>query len=161
MLSCCGSRSLAELPSGSTPLLADNDLLAALPSSLSLAILSLLPADQRAVAACVSRAWLQLASDIQVWRRLSLTGLRVRCTTVVLRAAAAKAHGTLTALDCAELTVGVHTLLEVATVNASTLRELSVKALYQVGFVSRDAVCQLLTAAPLLEKLEVGFVGGR
>jgi hypothetical protein len=88
-----------------------------------------LPADQRARAACVSCAWRDALADPALWRRLDLTarcGVACRVGDAALRAAAARARGSLEALDVSGHTLTWHVLCAVAAANAASLRELRV-----------------------------------
>jgi hypothetical protein len=88
-------------------------------------ILQRLPADQRARAACVCRAWRVAAADPALWRRLDLTaasGVRCRNTDAALRAAAAR--GGLEVLDVTGRACSLAALRAVVAVNAVSLREL-------------------------------------
>jgi hypothetical protein len=104
--------------------------LTALPHAVALHIVSLLPADARACAACVCRGWCHVVSERSLWTRLNLSpssGVRVRVTDAVLAGAAAKARGQLAALDvrgCGD--VSFDALLGVVHANNGSLRELCV-----------------------------------
>ena len=89
-----------------------------------------LPADARAVCACVSRGCRQAMCDQSLAAFLDLsTSSGVTCTVnnIALRAAAAVAGGRLQMLDVRGRTaVSVAALVSVGAENATTLRELSV-----------------------------------
>ena len=100
-----------------------------LPHAVALHILSFVPADARARAALVCRAWRVTAADARLWTVLDLSpasGVAQPVTDATLRGAAALARGGLTALcldDCRGMSHEAQ--LEVVTANASSLRELS------------------------------------
>jgi hypothetical protein len=102
--------------------------LTSLPHAVALHIVSLLPADARACAACVCRGWGAVLSERSLWTRLDLSassGVRVRVTDAVLAGAAAKARGQLAALDVSGCErVSFDALLAVVRANAGSLREL-------------------------------------
>jgi hypothetical protein len=104
------------------------NLTAALPRPLVLYIFKRLPADQRARAACVCRAWWEAVADPALWLRLDLSaasGVRCRIDKAALRAAAARAHGRLEALDTTECNKLLwNALKHVVNANAASLREL-------------------------------------
>jgi hypothetical protein len=103
---------------------ARRNLTAALPPALFREVLRALPADQRARAACVSRAWRAAVADPAAWTRLDLSGMTCRVDdAAALLAAAARAHGRLEALDVPGR-VTFQALLAVATANAASLRML-------------------------------------
>ena len=91
------------------------------------AIFAFLPADQRARAVCVCRTWREVLADPALWLRLDLTadsGVSCRVDDAALRAACARAHGRLEALD---ITGCVHvrpTTLHQVAANLDALREL-------------------------------------
>jgi hypothetical protein len=128
--------------------------LSPLPHAVVLDIFVRLPADERARAKLVSRGWLSTLSDVCLWMRLDLSrssGVRVRVTNAVLRAAAgfARRAGGLTALDVSDCTGITHAaVLAVVTSNARSLRELRVCG--ELIGVSTTQAEALLRAAPLL-----------
>jgi hypothetical protein len=130
--------------------------LSPLPLALVLHIFSLLPADERARAACVCRGWCHVLLELSLWTRLDLSffgGVTREVTDVVLQAAAAKARGQLAALDvsdCARLSVDA--LLAVVRANAGALRELCVGTRLHAMPQTLNANCAaaLLQAAPQL-----------
>ena len=102
----------------------------ALPDSLALRILGLVPADTRLRCSKVRRDWRRLLSSAAVWSRLDLSP--AGCATchaaseeALLRGFAAKAGGALVSLDVSGRSqLPVAALLEVATANAGTLNTL-------------------------------------
>ncbi len=127
------------------------DAFACLPPAVLLLVFALLPVDARARAAAVCKAWCNALSAGSMWTRLdlSLAGgvARERVTDALLRGAAAKARGGLTALDvsgCEQITHAA--LLEVVTASTGALTELRA--------CGRDRTAKrieaLLAAAPLL-----------
>jgi hypothetical protein len=123
--------------------------LSSLPRALQCEVFARTPVDARARAAAVCKAWCGVLAERSMWTRLdlSLAGgvARERVTDALLRCAAAKAQGGLTALDvtdCRQLTHA--TLLEVLTANAGALTELRMRR------TSIEQVEALLGAAPLL-----------
>ena len=116
-----------------------------------------MPADARARAALVCRAWRDALAEPSVWARLDLlptSGVTVALSEALLRGAAARAHGQLTALSlncCEELPQAA--LLDVVTSNAGSLRELTciskIEAA-QFSILEVFDVEDLLRAAPQL-----------
>jgi hypothetical protein len=102
--------------------------LSPLPLPLVLHIFSLLPADVRARAACVSRGWCATLWELSLWTRLNLSpssGVRVRVMDAVLAGASAKARGQLAALDVSGCDdASFDELLPVVRTNGGALREL-------------------------------------
>ncbi len=127
---------------------------ASLPCALQCEVFARAPVDARARAACVCHAWCEVLFERSLWLRLDLSAAggvaRERVTDALLRGAAAKARGSLTALDvsqCEELTH--EALLEVVTANAGALTELNACCNEHDTFLS-EQVTALLGAAPLL-----------
>ena len=126
-----------------------------LPHAVALQIFAAIPADARARAALVSRAWRDGIAEPSVWTRLDLS--RARGGTIsdaVLRGAAARARGRLTvlAVECAEgAEVSQNALVDVLTAHVGSLRELHLCAndegsrVFSVEYVER-----LVRAAPQL-----------
>jgi hypothetical protein len=128
-----------------------------LPPALVLRVFALLPVDACARAACVSRTWRRaVLAAARVRTRLDLSrssGVSVRVTDAVLRAASGLAHGGLTALDVSgRAEVRPDELLAVVTANAFALTELrACKGAYlELSYAEVEA---LLRAAPLLRVL--------
>jgi hypothetical protein len=131
-----------------------------LPPALVLHIVSLLPVDTRARCAAVSRALRDALSERSAWTRLDLSpssGVTRFVTDTVLRGAASKAGGALTALDvsgCVHITFGA--LMAVVVANSETLRELCAGVRWSVyddgDFATLNAarIERLLFAAPQL-----------
>jgi hypothetical protein len=102
----------------------------ALPDSLALRILSLVPVDTRLRCSEVRRDWRRLLGSAAAWTRLNLSPAgcatcRAASEEVLLRGFAAKAAGALAFLDVsgrAELPVAA--LLDVVAANAATLKTL-------------------------------------
>jgi hypothetical protein len=133
--------------------------LASLPPALTLQIFSLLPVDARARAACLSRGFHAVLSERSAWTRLDLSpssGVKCKVTDALLRAAAAKAGGALTALDvsgCAN--VNFETLLALVQAHSGALRELCAGVRWagcdtEHAIVSPARIQELLLAAPQL-----------
>jgi hypothetical protein len=114
-------------------------------------ILSLLPADERARAACVCRGWRVTLLELSLWTRLDLSpssGVHVRVTDAVLAGAAAKTRGQLAALDVSDCEhVSFDALLAAVQANGGALRELRAGASVTLD---ADRVTSLLLAAPQL-----------
>ena len=138
---------------------------------LALLILRLLPADQRARAALVCRAWRAALSEACAWAVLDVSpasGFAAPLSADTLRLLAARAGGRLAVLNVSGCTdVDLDALLEVATANAATLRELTCVDLLRVGqlrgqlggltyafFLGVDTIEALARAAPQLRVLE-------
>ena len=130
-----------------------------MPHAVALRIFSYVPADERARAALVCRAWHVTVSDPQLWTVLDLSpasGVAQPVSDATLRGAAALAHGGLTALrldGCVELTARAR--LEVVTANACSLCKLSCLIEAEHASLSGDHVVELLVASPQLVAFEV------
>jgi hypothetical protein len=143
----------------------ESSALSPLPHAVVLHIFSLLPADERARAACVCRGWCHVLLERSLWTRLNLSpssGVRVRVTDAVLAGAAAKARGQLTALDvrgCGN--VRFDALLGVVQANAGALRELCA-GVCEYGLLQTldaDRVERLSLAAPQLTACHADVLG--
>jgi hypothetical protein len=126
---------------------------ASLPPSLQCEVFARTPVDARARAAAVCKAWCDVLAERSLWTRLDLSRAggvaRERVTDALLRGAAAKAQGSLTALDVSDCERLTHaTLLEVVTANAGALTEL--RACLGLARSTAEQVEALLGAAPLL-----------
>jgi hypothetical protein len=127
-------------------------------STLALAltqhVLSLLPADARARAAAVCRAWRAACAERALWRTLDLSpgaGLARAATDAVLRAAAANARGQLTSLDISQcVNVSFPELLGTVALNADSLRALRFLAGPEGELLAVPRLGALLLAAPAL-----------
>lgn len=130
--------------------------LSSMPHALAVEIFKLLPADARARAALVCRAWRSLLAKPGAWLRLDLSpasGVELPVSDDVLLGAAAKARSGLETLvldDCRELSP--RTLLKVVAANAATLRELRLCFFNEIAEFS--PLCtwleKLMIAAPQL-----------
>jgi hypothetical protein len=123
---------------------------ASLPHSLQCEVFARTPVDARARAAAVCKAWCGVLAERSLWTQLDLSPAsgvaRKRITDALLRGAAAKAHGDLTALDVSDCEQLSHkALLKVVTANAGALTELRT-----CQWASAVQVVALLRAAPLL-----------
>ena len=129
---------------------------ASLPHAVALHVLSFVPADARARAALVCRAWRALTGERSLWTTLDLStksGVRHPVSDALLRGAAALAGGHLTALNldnCNQLTQDAR--LEVVMANAGSLRELRCIVLVALPFATVEA---LVRAAPQLQTFDV------
>jgi hypothetical protein len=146
-----------------------SDPIATLPPGLVREILRRLPADQLARVACVSLAWRAAVADPALWRRLDFSvGSGCLCTVAefAVRAAAARAGGSLEALDLTGRPTPWAAVRAVAVANAASLRE--VRTLYADeaepygnGFPpAHDPLAQLealLAEAPRLPALEANL----
>ena len=100
-----------------------------LPDAVVRRVLTFVPADARARAALVCRAWRDTVADARLWTVLDLSpasGVAQPVSDATLRGAAALARGQLTVLcldDCEQVTRAAR--LEVVTANGGSLRELS------------------------------------
>ena len=119
-------------------------------------ILSYVPADARARAALVCRAWRGTVADPLPWTVLDLSpasGVAQPVSDATLRGAAALARGGLTVLcldDCGALTQEAR--LEVVTENAGSLRELSCVSVVDISGAN---VLELAGAVPQLAAFKV------
>ena len=127
---------------------------ASLPHAVALQIFALLPADARARAGIVCRAWRAAVAEPSLWTRLDLSharGVKQPVSAAVLRGAAALARGALEVLvlDGGDMTQDARLeVVEVVAANAGSLRELSCcfdNAVLLAGWVE-----ELALAAPRL-----------
>ena len=117
--------------------MAAQSTLSSLPPALVQRILALLPVDARARASTVCRSWRDALADARLWTRLDLSdasSVTCRLSARVLLAAAARAHGTLQALDVcrADEAFRSEAVLQVVQANKDMLREL------RAGFCTVD-----------------------
>jgi hypothetical protein len=127
---------------------------ATLPIALVQGILMHLPVDARLRAAEVCRGWRAALRERSLWLRLdvsSTAGLARPATDALLRAAAARAHGQLHALDVSERErlITPECRLAVVYANRGALRELRAWVGHRV-FLWAALVDMLLRAAPQL-----------
>jgi hypothetical protein len=125
---------------------------ATLPRALQCEVFARTPVDARARAAAVCKAWCGVLAERSLWTRLDVSPASgvARVTNALLRGAAGKAQGGLTALDvsgCEQLTH--EALLEVVTANADALTELRACRGWPLA-VTPEQTEALLGAAPLL-----------
>jgi hypothetical protein len=129
--------------------------LLSLPNEVAQRIFALLPADDRAICACVCRGWRALLADASLWTRLDLSaasGVICRVSDAALRGAAARAGGALEALNLHGAgydQISNAALLEVVAANARTLRELRVTG----RCTPFDALAALLRSGTALHTL--------
>ena len=130
---------------------------------MALTIFCKLPADQRARAALVCRAWRDAVADPAAWTCLDLSAetgrLSVAVTDATLRAAAARAKGRLRQLyleNRNDLTTVAR--LGVVMANAGTLRDLSCLVPTVFHNIEYDEVNALARAAPQLMRFRVDAV---
>ena len=137
---------------------------ASLPHAVALRVFACVPADARARAALVCRAWRDAIAEPSVWARLDLlsptSGVTVELSDALLRGAATRAHGQLSALLlnwCYELSTAA--VLEVVASNAGSLRELTcwsnIVELADYPILAVYEVEELARAAPQLRVLNV------
>ena len=132
-----------------------------LPDTVVHHVLSYVPADARARAALVCRAWRDTLADARLWTVLDLSpagGVAQPVSDATLRGAAALARGGLTVLcfdACGELTQEAR--LEVVTANAGSLRELSCASMdsSEAKYLNFSQVQELAGAAPQLVSFKV------
>ena len=137
---------------------------ASLPHAVALRILACVPADARARAALVCRAWRDALAEPSVWARLDLlptSGVTVALTDALLRGAATRAQGQLAVMLVnwiQELSNAA--VLEVVTANASSMRELTCLAVGDVGnrIWNLEEVEELARAAPQLRVFHADVV---
>lgn len=131
--------------------------LATLPRAVALRILVLVPVDARARASLVCRAWRELTSDCSLWRTLDLSerGFGARgVTAALLRGAAARAGGGLTALNLTGRDFAKpDARLAVVAQNGASLRELRLTPANELSYAVLE---QLALAAPRLQLFEAG-----
>ena len=130
-----------------------------LPHAVALRIFAAVPADARARAGLVSRAWRDAIAEPTVWTRLDLSprsGVAQPASDALLRGAAARARGQLISLcleECDADAVSEDVLLAVILANAGSLRDLVYKyagdILNTVGIV-----VAIVQAAPQLQSFE-------
>jgi hypothetical protein len=142
--------------SAAAPAVVDFFPFAALPPALALKIFAALPADTRLRCAEVCTAWCAAVAERSLWTRLDLSrdsGVTHEVTPALLRAAAAKAGGALTALDVSgvwHLLTENDVLRAVLAANAATLRELRCLGGREPGWMRVPDLEALLSAAPQL-----------
>jgi hypothetical protein len=133
--------------------------LSSLPRALQCEVFARTPMDARARAAAVCKAWCGVLAERSLWLRLDLSPAggvaRDRVTDALLRGAAGKASGGLTALDVSDCELLTHaTLLAVVTANAGALTELRACRGW-VRALTAEQLEALLGAAPLLRFLQL------
>jgi hypothetical protein len=130
---------------------------ATLPLAVMQHVLSLLPADTRARAAAVCRAWRAAVGERALWTSLDLSpasGVARAVTDALLRAAAAQARGQLRSLDVSLCDhVSFPELLATLAQNAASLRQLRVLAAPEGDLLPVPRLGALLLAAPSLAVL--------
>ena len=130
-----------------------------LPHAVALRIFAAVPADARARAGLVSRAWRDAIAEPTVWTRLDLSprsGVLQPVTDALLRGAAARARGQLTTLrleECDAEAVSVAVVLEVLEANTGSLHELVYKC---AGNIVNpvEVIEDIVQAAPHLQSFE-------
>jgi hypothetical protein len=125
---------------------------ASLPRALQCEVFARTPVDARARAAAVCKAWCGVLSERSLWTRLDLSPASgvARVTDALLRGAAGKAQGGLTALDVSECVHLTHEAIqEAVTANAGALTELRACRGFTLAVTAEQAEA-LLGAAPLL-----------
>jgi hypothetical protein len=130
----------------------------ALPHALLLNILRRLPADERLLCALVCRAFRAALSDDAAWTHLDLSPaggvVRHDVTDGLLHAAAAKARGTLQALDVSGCPlVSVPALLAAVAADGAALRTLRFGSDRDAPYLSVENVRVIFHDAPLLREL--------
>ena len=126
---------------------------------MALRIFAALPADARARAGLVSRAWRDAIAEPTVWTRLDLSprsGVAQPVTDALLLGAAARAHGQLTTLRLEECVNGAiidEDVLDVLEANAGSLCELFFTYTGNVLSTVED-IEAILQAAPHLRSFE-------
>jgi hypothetical protein len=128
---------------------------AALPPALALRVFAAVPADTRLRCAEVCTGWCALLAERSLWTRLDLSdtsGVTHWKSPALLRAAAAKAGGALTALDVSGMFYA-GALRETVAANAGALRELRCCRLQWI-YKSLHYLETLLSAAPQLRVCE-------
>jgi hypothetical protein len=136
--------------------------LALLPRAIVLLAFAPLPVDLRARCACVCRGWHAALLERALWTRLDVSrtsGVTGAVTDAFLRGAAARAGGALQTLDVSgSNALSLEALLEVATANAATLRQLRVCHgcnMYEEHFLPFRHAMELLRAAPQLRVFDI------
>ena len=132
---------------------------ALLPPAVALEIFAILPADARARATLVCRAWRDFLAEPTAWARLDLSpasGVTVAITDAVLRGAVARAlfQVAVMVLDGCD-GISPEAFLEVAAYNAGTLRELTFVFEGNSHFWNFTQAVQLAQAAPQLHVFRV------
>jgi hypothetical protein len=133
---------------------------ASLPPVLALKIFAALPADTRLRCAEVCKPWCDAVAERSLWTRLDLShtsGVTHEVTPALLRAAAAKARGALTALDVSDAWKPLDddgALRAVLAANAGTLRELRCLGGRGQDWMRVPVLEALLSAAPQLRLCE-------
>ncbi len=132
--------------------------IASLPPSLQCEVFARTPVDARAACAAVCKGWHNTLADASLWTRLDLSPASgvsdERVTDALLRGAAGKAQGVLTALDVSDCEQLAHdVLLELIVANAGALTEL--RACRGWSQTTAEQIEALLRAAPLLRVFDV------
>ena len=134
-----------------------------LPHAVALRIFAALPADARARAGLVSRAWRDAIAEPTVWTRLDLSprsGVAQPASDALLRGAAARARGQLISLcleECDADAVSEDVVLEVLTVNTGSLREMVYTYEGNI-FNTIEDIEAILRAAPHLRSFDTDAV---
>jgi hypothetical protein len=149
-------RALTRGAGGSASATTVSSALAPLPLSLVLHIFSLLPVDCRLRCLEVCRGWRSVLTEHTcLWASLDLTrpdgGV---CSLGLLRAAAARARGSLHTLRLAFWSQSLHELGPVVAASASTLRLVRIDSSGTYTLHDCSGLEALLRAAPLLPALE-------
>ena len=132
-----------------------------LPTPLLVAVLALVPVDTRLRCREVARAWRDAVADRRMWARIDFAGIQqARLTGRLLVTAVACAGGELEALNLSSNRKRFSSrVLRLASANAHTLRELSLRERYILEENAENPVKQwldtLLGAAPALRELHV------
>jgi hypothetical protein len=133
---------------------------AALPLALALQIFAAVPVDTRLRCSEVCTGWRDMVAERSLWTRLYLSetsGVTHEVTPALLRAAAARAGGALTALDVSGVWRPLYhggVLYEVLATNAGTLRELRCLRKCNEDWLLVCVLEPLLSAAPQLRVCE-------
>ena len=143
---------------------AQTSALAPLPLAVVHRVFLLLPAEERARAACVCRGWRAVLADPAVWTHVDLAGFLNRGYTrrfstwygLVLQAATERARGRLRRLDVGRMAVAYarRELLTLLAANAGSLRELHVHHWQNDCGIGEDALRAFVAAAPLLQVVD-------
>ena len=132
---------------------------ASLPHAVAFQIFALLPADARARAAVVCRAWRAAVAQPSLWTRLDLSpssGVKRPVSNAALRGAAARARGTLKVLVLDECYTAHAAQLEVIAANAGAMRKLS--CYFDDAVLRAGSVEALTLAAPRLQLFQADTV---
>jgi hypothetical protein len=140
--------------------LAQRTTIASLPHALLARVLARVPVDTRLRCAEVCRGWRDVLAERSLWAHLDLAAAsgvtdvgHAAIATALLRAASAKARGSLQTLNISDCEFWWGVLVEVLAANAGALVELRVDCASVTNGFRTEELEELLQAAPRLRQL--------